>query len=78
VKKEKIVGAICIAPVTLANAGILTGKKATVFESETKKLKDKGANCTRKNVERDGKTITANGPKAAKEFGETIAKALAE
>jgi protease I len=77
-KLGKIVGAICIAPVTLANAGILSGKKATVYESETKKLKDKGANYTGKNVERDGKIITANGPKAAKEFGETIAKALAE
>jgi protease I len=78
VKQNKIVGAICIAPVTLANAGILSGKKATVFASETQKLKDKGAECTGKDVERDGKIITASGPPAAKEFGNAIAQALKE
>ena len=78
VKKKKIVGAICIAPVTLANAGILSGKKATVFASEEGKLKDKGAECTGQNVQRDGKVITANGPKAAREFGNAIAQALME
>jgi protease I len=78
VKQNKIVGAICIAPVTLANAGILSGKKATVFSSETQKLADKGAKCTGKDVERDGKIITASGPPAAKEFGNAIAQALKE
>lgn len=76
VKQNKIVGAICIAPVTLANAGILSGKKATVFSSEMQKLKDKGAECTGKDVERDGRIITASGPPAAKEFGNAIAQAL--
>ncbi len=78
VKQNKIVGAICIAPVTLANAGILTGKKATVYSSETQKLVDKGAKCTGKEVQIDGKIITASGPPAAKAFGDAIAKALAE
>lgn len=78
VKQNKIVGAICIAPVTLANAGILSGKKATVSGSETQKLTNKGAECTGKDVERDGNIITASGPPAAKEFGNTIAQALTE
>jgi protease I len=78
VKKDKIVGAICIAPVTLANAGILFGKKATVYASEEGKLKNKGAECTGQSVQRDGKVITANGPKAAREFGNAIAQALME
>jgi protease I len=78
VKQNKIVGAICIAPVTLANARILSGKKATVFSSEVQKLKDKGAECTGKDVERDGNIITASGPQAAKEFGSAIAQALTE
>jgi protease I len=78
VKKDKIVGAICIAPVTLANAGILSGKKATVYASEEGKLKNKGAECTGQSVQRDGKVITANGPKAAREFGNAIAQALME
>lgn len=78
VKQNKIVGAICIAPVTLANAGILSSKKATVYQSEAQKLKDKGAEYTGKDVERDGNIITASGPPAAKEFGNAIAQALIE
>jgi protease I len=78
VKQNKIVGAICIAPVTLANAGILSGKRATVSISERQRLADKGADCTLKDVQRDGNIITASGPPAAAEFGETIARALAE
>jgi protease I len=78
VRQNKIVGAICIAPVTLANAGILSGKKATVSGSETQKLTNKGAECTGKDVERDGNIITASGPPAAKEFGNAIVQALKE
>jgi protease I len=78
VKQNKIVGAICIAPVTCANAGILTGKKATVYETEASRLKEKGAEYTGASVQIDGRIITANGPQAAKEFGEAIATALKE
>jgi protease I len=78
VKQNKIVGAICIAPVTLANAGILSGKKATVYQSEAQKLKDKGAEYTGEGIQRDGNIITASGPPAAKEFGNAIAQALTE
>lgn len=75
-EKEKILAAICIAPSTLANAGILKGKKATCYPSEADNLKAKGAIYTGKHVEKDGKIITADGPKSAKEFGRTIAKSL--
>jgi protease I len=78
VKQNKIVGAICIAPVTLANAGILSGKRAAVSISERQQLADKGAECTFKDVQRDGNIITASGPPAAKGFGEAIAEALSE
>jgi len=78
VKQNKIVGAICLAPVTCANAGILKGKKATVYETEASRLKEKGAEYSGASVQRDGRIITANGPQAAKEFGETIATALKE
>jgi protease I len=73
---NKIVGAICIAPSILANAGILEGKKATAFSSEAENLKTKGAQYTGENVTIDGKIITASGPQAAKEFGEEVVKAL--
>ena len=72
VKQNKILAAICIAPVTLAKAGVLKDKKATVFESEIEEIKKYGAIYTGKNVEIDENIITANGPQSAKEFGEKI------
>jgi protease I len=77
VESNKILCAICIAPVTLANAGVLDGKRATVYSSEEDKLEAKGANCTGKNVEVDGNIITGSGPDAAKKFGKAIVEALA-
>lgn len=74
----KVVAAICIAPVTLANAGILRGKKTTVWKSEAGKLEAKGASCTGKTVEIDGNIITADGPGSAEEFARAIASALSE
>ncbi len=78
VSLNKLICAICIAPVTLANVGILDGKKATVFRSEVKAIKKKGAIYTGKAVEVDGNIITAEGPQAATEFGQTIIDALSE
>ncbi|MGC9310994.1 MAG: DJ-1/PfpI family protein [Candidatus Aenigmatarchaeota archaeon] len=74
----KVTAAICIAPVILANAGVLEGKKATVWESADTKaaLKAGGATYTGKTVEADGKVVTGNGPAAAREFGRAIAGLL--
>jgi len=77
-KQGKIVGAICIAPVTLARAGILKGKKATVWKSAADDLKRAGAVYTGAAVQTDGKIVTANGPKAAQAFGAALVTALAE
>ena len=75
-EENKVVAAICIAPTILANAGVLKGKKATVWPSESKNLKSKGATYTSQPVTQDGRIITANGPDAAKDFAETIVQAL--
>ncbi|MCD6215813.1 MAG: DJ-1/PfpI family protein [Candidatus Aenigmarchaeota archaeon] len=75
-KSADIIGAICIAPSILANAGLLEGKKATSFPSEKQNLNDKGAIYTGNDVEKDGKIITAVGPSAALKFGEEIRDAL--
>lgn len=69
---DKVLGAICIAPVTLANSGVLRNKRATVWGSEGGKLRSKGAVYTKKNVEVDGKIVTADGPTSARQFGESI------
>ena len=73
---QKLVSAICVAPVTLANAGLLNGKKATVWVSEVAKIKQKGASVVKGQVVEDGKIITANGPGAAQEFAEKIIQSL--
>lgn len=63
-------------PGILANAGVLKGKKATVFPSEEDTLANGGALRTRQNVVVDGKIVTAPGPQAAQEFAEALAKLL--
>lgn len=76
VAQGKVLGAICIAPVTLANAGVLKGKKATVFSSGQDQLVGQGAQLARQNVVVDGKIVTANGPPAAQEFAEALARLM--
>ncbi len=75
---KKIIGAICIAPVTLAKAGLLTNKKATTYSSTVSDIKSAGAKYSGADVERDGNIITASGPPVAQKFGETIVNALGE
>ena len=75
---NKVIAAICIAPVTLARAGLLKGRKTTVWSSEAGKLKAAGAVYTGKSLERDGNIITASGPTAAIEFGSQLLKVLSE
>ena len=74
--KGKIVSAICIAPVILANAGLLQNKKATVFPSGADILIQNGANYTGNSVEVDGNIVTGNGPEAAREFAEVLLNLL--
>lgn len=77
VDNKKILAGICLAPVILANAGVLKDKKATVFPSESQRLADKGALYTGNSVEMDGNIITADGPQSAQAFGQAVKKALA-
>ncbi len=79
-KKGGIVAAICISPAVLAKAGILKGKKATVFPSAdaTNELKKAGAIVSDAPVVVDGKIITGKGPEAAREFGQKIAQSLSK
>lgn len=77
-EKNKLVTAICIAPSTLANAGILSGKKATAFPSEKNNLELKGVEYTGESVTRDKNIITGRDPTVAREFAEEIVKALTE
>ncbi len=75
-KRGKVLGAICLAPGILARAGVLRGKRATVWPSEADTLAKTGATYTGKAVEVDGLIVTARGPEAAREFAEAILEIL--
>ncbi|WP_135613076.1 DJ-1/PfpI family protein [Methanococcoides sp. AM1] len=77
-EKGKVVAAICISPVVLANAGILEGKKSTVFKNDetVSILKEKGAKHKDKGVISDGKIVTGRDPKSATEYGKAVLKAF--
>ena len=81
IEKNKILAAICIAPVILAKAGVLKDKKATVWNSAMDKsavkiLKEFGAVFKKENVVVDGKIITAKGSEFARDFANTIISLL--
>ena len=76
-KQGKVLGAICIAPTILARAGVLKGKRATVWGNggeEAALLTEEGAIYTGEDVTVDGKIVTGNGPGAAEEFGRILAE----
>jgi protease I len=75
--RDSVVAAICIAPVILANAGLLRGRRVTAFPSEVATLQAAGAHCTMSAVAVDGAIVTADGPKVAREFGQAIDRLLA-
>ena len=83
VSANKPIAAICLAPAMLAKAGILRGKKATVWSSSLNQepvriLKANGAIYEKGPIVKDGDIITANGPTVATQFGEELVKFLNE
>ncbi|MCQ6253445.1 DJ-1/PfpI/YhbO family deglycase/protease [Methanocaldococcus sp.] len=76
--KGKVVAAICLSPVVLARAGVLKGKKATVFPAPEaiEELKKYGAIYEDKGVVVDGNVITAKSPDYARLFGLEVLKAI--
>ena len=77
VSRNKVLASICISPVILAKAGVLRGKRATVWSNQLEKrpiraLQENGAIYENKPVVIDGKIITANGPAAAEQFAKAI------
>ncbi len=76
--QDKLMGAICIAPTVFAKAGILEGKKATVYKTpDAIRILEQGkAIYTPQRVVVDGKLVTADGPQSATEFGRELVKLL--
>ena len=79
--KNKIIGAICIAPIILARAGVLKNKKCTVWSSNMDKsaiktIKENGGIYKPEQVVIDGNIITGENHEASKLFGKSIASVL--
>jgi protease I len=76
----KTVASICLSGAVLANAGLLEGKRATVYRTDKSlaALKAGGATFVAEPVVRDGQIVTADGPHAAKAFAAAIAERMAK
>ena len=79
VAEGKLVAGICNGVITLAKAGVLTGKRVTALTYHPDSLlEEAGAVLATATVERDGRIITASGPASSPKFAEVIAEALEE
>ncbi len=77
--KGKPVAGICLSGAVHANAGILEGKRATVYRTDDSvaAMRAGGANYTGGALEVDGNVVTAEGPAVARKFGEALGDVLA-
>ena len=73
----KFTGAICAAPMVLANAGVLDGKRATSYPGFVDKMDLPTVTYTGGAVERDGMVITSRGAGTALDFALALVDALA-
>ncbi len=69
---DKVLGAICLAPVVFARAGLLKDVDATCFSSVSSELEAAGAHYVKEDVVCSGKIVTASGPRAAEAFGHKL------
>jgi protease I len=72
----KLLGAICLAPVILARAGVLMGKRATAFPPDLDALTERRALARHQEVVIDGKLVTASSPSYARAFGAALVQVL--
>lgn len=72
----KPVAAVCAAPIVLAHAGLLEGKKVTVYPGNEDAMG--GARLTDSPVEQDGRIITGRGPGCAIPFALKLVEELVD
>jgi protein deglycase len=70
--KGKLVAALCAAPTALESAGVLSGKRATVYPGN----RLPSANQVEDRVVEDGAVITGRGPGASMEFALKVVERL--
>ena len=75
-ENNKIIAAICAAPIALAKAGIMNNITCTAYPMPLTAKALESANLTENMVEQDGNIITGKGPGAAFAFAFKIATTL--
>jgi protease I len=77
-KAKKPIGAICISGCIPAQAGIMKGRKQTMFADPEgiADIQKNGGIYTGEDVTVDGNVVTANGPIPAQKFAEELVKLL--
>ncbi|MBI5510379.1 MAG: DJ-1/PfpI family protein [Deltaproteobacteria bacterium] len=75
---ERILGAICLGPVVLAKAGLLAGREATVWKSESAEaaMRRAGARLVDRDLVAVGRIVTARGPHVALAFAERLVEEM--
>jgi len=73
---EKLVAAICGGPATLSDAGVLRGKRCTIYPGLEGELKKGGGKPEEGIVVLDGNLITSMGPATAMAFAYVVAEKL--
>jgi protease I len=77
-KGGKIVAAICLSPVVLAEAGLLKGLEATVYKSPKAigRMQELGAIVIDSETVQVGRILTGRDPQAAEAYGQALARIL--
>ena len=75
---EKVIGAICLAPVVLARAGLLEGGEAALWRcpATLEELDRAGVRVADQDVLCAGRTITGSGPLVAERWAQAIAETV--
>ena len=68
----KVVAAICSAPIILARAGLLTKIPATCWAEDKNELINLGVEYKDRSIITENAVVTADGPRSAEQFAETV------
>ena len=73
---KKLVAAICAAPAVLSDAGVLQGKRCTIYPGMENELRKGGGKPATDFVVEDGNVITSQGPATALHFALKLTERL--
>lgn len=75
-ERGRVLAAICMAPLILARAGLLRGRRVACWPGVQAEVVEAGAVITGDPVAVDERLVTAEGPSSARAFGEAVVRLL--